>query len=129
MPTTRRLGSVRLAGTNSGADRRRRPGEVTGFEKEGEMRMTTVEEFLDPMYQATLPPALWKATHDSYVYWMKLRTGELLRFERARIDGEWVHLHNCVHLGPFPHQTDDFNLGRGMDVRLSDIVWVVDSGS
>jgi hypothetical protein len=79
-----------------------------------------------------IPSALWKSTYDPWIYFVKLRTGELLQFESATINdsGQWVHLSGVVHHGPFPNYPDDFfSFGRGMDVRIADIVWCVDGDS
>jgi hypothetical protein len=73
--------------------------------------------------------ALLKACHDSpFDYALKLRTGEVIRFCGATIiNAEWIHLEvyamdeqperNCL---PFPAD-------RGIDVRIGDIVWVMDA--
>lgn len=70
-----------------------------------------------------------KACHDSpFDYALKLRTGEVIRFCGATIiNAEWIHLEvyamdeqperNCL---PFPAD-------RGIDVRIADIVWVMDA--
>lgn len=60
------------------------------------------------------PPALAKACSDPFFYQLKLRTGETIDFESAEpINSEWVHIH------------DDHP--RGMDVRVADIVFVIDA--
>lgn len=60
------------------------------------------------------PPALAKACSDPFFYQLKLRTGDVIDFECAEpINSEWVHI-------------DDYH-PRGMDVRLADIVYVIDA--
>lgn len=59
---------------------------------------------------------------------MKLRTGEVVAFSFATVlNNEWVHL----DVKPMDEQLDDnripYPADRGMDVRLSDIVWVMDA--
>lgn len=75
---------------------------------------------------------LSKACADTFDYAMRLRTGEIIRFEFAEIiNSEWIRLtltnqvdgdapeENARHI-PFP-------CPRGIDVRISDIVWVADA--
>jgi hypothetical protein len=74
------------------------------------------------------PEALLKATYDTFHYALRLRTGEIIRFSRAFIQGEFVHLDLddlYVNYQPFPFNTDKA-LERGVDVRLSSIEWVSD---
>jgi len=85
----------------------------------------------------TYPPALYKACWDSFDYAMRLRTGETWLFAEARpINAEWVeitllqdrdscHQERWAAVGhpesprpPFP---------RGVEVRVSDIVWIADA--
>jgi len=72
--------------------------------------------------------ALSKACDDPFVYAMKLRTGEVLKFECAKmLNREWVHvtLHSVVNQ---PEENRiAYPADRGVDVRLSDIVWVMDA--
>lgn len=64
--------------------------------------------------------ALIKATQDCFDYALKLRTGDIISFSEAKIIApEWVHLSGCSGL---PFMAD-----RGVDVRISDIVWVMDA--
>lgn len=67
------------------------------------------------------PPSLIKACVDPLDYALKLRTGEVIRFEVAAINGggEWVTLTNCSGL--------EHECPRGVDVRISDIVWCADA--
>lgn len=72
--------------------------------------------------------ALAKACQDTFDYAMKLRTGEVIRFYCAEIlNDEWVTL----DLYPIDEQPDSNRIAypakRGMDVRISDIVWVMDA--
>ena len=72
--------------------------------------------------------ALAKACQDPFDYAMKLRTGEVIRFHSAEVYRPgWVHLEVCD-----PDQQPDedrlpFKADRGVDVRIDDIVWVMDA--
>ncbi len=95
-------------------------------EQEHELQLLRREEDL---HRALLgSKALAKAVQDPFDYAMKLRTGEVITFESAEvIDREWVHL----VLKPMEQQpksnTIAFPAMRGVDVRISDIVWVMDA--
>ena len=72
--------------------------------------------------------ALAKACFDSFDFAMKIRTGEVIRFTHAQvINTEWIHLLLDTH----PKQPKANQLAypgeRGIDVRLADIVWVMDA--
>jgi hypothetical protein len=72
--------------------------------------------------------ALAKACSDPFDYALKLRTGEVIRFTEARIiSSGWVHLdvvpaHWDQEGNNMPYPAD-----RGVDVRIADIVWVMDA--
>lgn len=73
-------------------------------------------------------PALAKACLDYFDYALKLRTGEVIYFWSAKVlNKEWVHL----ELKPEGEQPEENRIAypgdRGVDVRLSDIVWVMDA--
>jgi len=68
-----------------------------------------------------------KATYDTFDYALKLRTGEVIRFAFATRSGKkFLHLDvdGCEQPKPWP---DGFNAERGIDVRLDDIVWIMDA--
>lgn len=72
--------------------------------------------------------ALAKACEDPFDYAMRLRTGEVIAFSSAQmLNEEWVH----IDLKPLNEQPLENRIAypadRGMDVRLSDIVWVMDA--
>lgn len=72
--------------------------------------------------------ALWKATLDgNYRYALGLNSGLVLVFEGATITGNWAHL-NGLDKDFLPLPATDFESGRGIDIRLADIVWVADYG-
>jgi hypothetical protein len=59
-------------------------------------------------------------------YALKLRTGEVIAFAGAKIlSPEWM----CVEVKPPNEQrfTLPYPAPRGMDIRISDIVWVMDA--
>jgi len=68
---------------------------------------------------------LIKAVGDPFDYVARLRSGEIVRFGQARINGEWITLM------PMSYDTfaDDlpYACPRGIEVRLSDIVWCADA--
>jgi hypothetical protein len=68
---------------------------------------------------------LSKSGRDPFSYALKLRTGEVFHFvSSTQLDKEWLHLHDVkVHHGV------DMISDRGIDVRISDIVWMVDDPS
>lgn len=72
--------------------------------------------------------ALAKACIDPFNYALRLRTGEVICFEYAKlINSEWVHL--VIKRMEDQPKLDRiaYPAARGVDVRLSDIVWVMDS--
>jgi hypothetical protein len=84
------------------------------------------------------PPSLAKAVDDPFDYAMGLRDGTIIYFHHATFippDGEWVHLdlgRNYVQDTPLPRHKMIFNtsnLGhdRGVEIRVSEIVWVADA--
>lgn len=75
--------------------------------------------------------ALAKSLMDPFDYALKLRTGEIVRYHKARlINDQWIHLEikgfedNEPHKDGLPYPAE-----RGVDVRLEDIVWVMDAPS
>ena len=72
--------------------------------------------------------ALAKACVDHFDYALKLRTGEVIRFTDAKIIRPgWIHLdvtplYGCPESNGLPFPAD-----RGVDVRIADIVWVMDA--
>lgn len=73
--------------------------------------------------------ALEKSLFDRpFEYALKLRTGEVIAFEGAKmLRPDWVRL----DVKPMSEQpTKDripYPAGRGIDVRIADIVWVMDA--
>lgn len=72
--------------------------------------------------------ALAKACFDPFDYALKLRTGEVIAFSEARIiDPEWIHI-EVKPMDDQPYQNRlPYPAIRGMDIRISDIVWVMDA--
>lgn len=61
-------------------------------------------------------------------YALKLRTGEVIAFRGAELlNPEWIH----VRIKPMDEQPTRNQIAypaeRGMDIRISDIVWVMDA--
>lgn len=70
--------------------------------------------------------ALVKSLHDPFDYALKLRTGEVIRYEDASlISKEWLHLQGARLDGGLKDENQRFD--RGIDVRISDIVWAKDA--
>ena len=73
--------------------------------------------------------ALAKACHDDgFDYALKLRTGEVIRFMGAKIlTPEWIHL-DVMSMSDQPEDNYlPYKADRGVDVRIADIVWVMDA--
>lgn len=78
------------------------------------------------------PPALVKACSDHFSYAMRVRTGELFMFCDAEvINADWVMLKDFADYsndGYAPVRDNlKINFDRGVEVRVSDIVWVADA--
>ena len=76
------------------------------------------------------PHALLKAASDTFEYAARLATGELVFFESATIEGEWVHLElSSPSLIPPEDDVPKFPVPRprGVDVKIDSIVWCVDA--
>jgi len=81
-----------------------------------------------------IPPALAKAFVDPFSYALGLRDGRVILFMEADLleGGKWVHL---IGHGDNGNNTNgvvemsgvDYPFDRGLDVRLSDIMWVADA--
>ena len=78
--------------------------------------------------QTETPDAVQKAAEDHFEYAARLRTGETIVFQKAEINGAWVHLEEISnHSAPLVSGRPEFTFDRGMDVRIEDIVWVADA--
>jgi hypothetical protein len=84
------------------------------------------------------PPALLKATCDPFLYALGLRDGTVVDFESAEIYGEWVTIHGENDESGRSGMSDESgessgsrwkgrDCPRGVDIRLSEIVWVADA--
>jgi len=72
--------------------------------------------------------ALAKACWDQHTYALKLKTGEVIKFNLAKIiNKEWVWLEVADMDEQPKNNRIAYPAKRGMDVRLSEIVWVMDS--
>ena len=79
-----------------------------------------------------LPESLLKASQDHFQYTLGLSDGTVVSFTDALITGDYAHLvldrysnADPVTLGGGRHALP---FGRGIDVRISDIVWCCDAG-
>jgi hypothetical protein len=72
--------------------------------------------------------ALAKACSDPFDYALKLRTGEVIRFVEARIISPgWINLDVVPAHRDRAGNNLPYPAGRGVDVRIADIVWVMDA--
>lgn len=73
-------------------------------------------------------PALAKACYDEFDYALRLRTGEVIRFYSAEIISQaWIHISGVVIADVPASISLPYRADRGVDVRISDIVWVMDA--
>ena len=69
--------------------------------------------------------ALVKACMDPFDYALKLRTGEVIGFSKAKVmNRDWIHVSIKTDTVKNPFGV---SVSRGMDIRISDIVWVMDA--
>jgi hypothetical protein len=69
---------------------------------------------------------LIKSIYDNFDYALKLRTGEVIRYTEASIiSNDWLHLEGARLDGGLEDENPHFD--RGIDVRISDIVWAKDA--
>jgi len=107
---------------------KRRADNMNGEDTKNENSELTEEE----LKSALGSHALAKACYDEFDYALRLRTGEVIRFRFATYLGDgWVHLdlEGCEQSDHYPLAFSKLARGvdRGVDVRLSDIVWVMDA--
>lgn len=82
-----------------------------------------------------MPAALIKACCDEFTYAMRLRSGEVIQFNSASWapGSQWVQIQQIGSVRPdrdialHRFSSDAMSFDRGMDVRISDIVWVADA--
>lgn len=72
--------------------------------------------------------ALIKSCLDPFDYAMKLKTGEVIRYHFAKVlNSEWLEL-DIKNAADQPDENAvPYLADRGMDVRISEIVWVMDA--
>jgi hypothetical protein len=78
------------------------------------------------------PSVLTKAIIDEWMYMVKLKTGEMYAFERAHyVNDEFVRIDVSYLDEPYTEhglEQPKIFFDRGMEIRVSDIVWVADCG-
>ena len=85
-------------------------------------------DFIIETMEITGSGALAKACEDYFDYALKLKDGTIIRFYEAKIlNTEWIHLDVMPQddqplFAHLPYKAD-----RGVDVRISEIVWVMDA--
>jgi hypothetical protein len=81
-----------------------------------------------PVCQDRYPPSLLKAAGDAFDYALRLRSGEVIRFETAEIHGAYATLRGIDRWGGDRHLGDlPYPCPRGLDVCVGDIVWCADA--
>jgi len=90
-------------------------------------RKTVVTDTICDNCAQRYPDSLVKAHFDHFRYALKLITGETLFFTDADILGDYATL----TLDKSPGSDDGFELNapRGVDVRIDQIVWCIDTGN
>ena len=78
------------------------------------------------------PPSLTKAFYDHFEYVLKLRSGEIIYFSDARkLRDGWIELTlstmRDTYRGKVVESSLPFPAERGIDVRLSEILWCADA--
>lgn len=74
--------------------------------------------------RVTYPPALLKSCRDNWHYAMKVRDSKgIVEFTRAVINGPWV----SVFDDDCGVAIDGLSFDRGVNIKISDIVWVADA--
>jgi hypothetical protein len=94
-----------------------------------------IQKECQELYRKYGSRALVKASQDPFDYAIKLRTGEVIRFESLKfLDDGWVEINGIRFPGsecgfgvPRDCEGIPFPAPRGMDVRIADIVWVMDA--
>lgn len=73
--------------------------------------------------------ALAKSCQDApFDYALKLRSGEVIAFSGAKlINKEWIHIDVKPSSEQPPHNRLAYPAERGADIRISEIVWVMDA--
>lgn len=75
-----------------------------------------------------MPPSLLKACFDRpFDYALGLRNGLIIRFGGATINGEWISLDDIKGYSNKEELVVGYPMDRGMDVRLSEIIWCADA--
>lgn len=73
-------------------------------------------------------PALAKAVEDEFDYALKLKSGEVIRFTLATLNPHgWITLHGVTRDDMTTGHSLPYPAGRGVDVRLDEILWVMDA--
>jgi hypothetical protein len=81
-----------------------------------------------PCCRRHYPSSLIKAVYDDFQYAVKLKTGEIIVFSRAEISGNYARLMGRPEAYTSYQSHARYPIGRGTDVRVSDIVWCEDLG-
>ena len=105
---------------------------LADYDKTRRQRESSEEE-LRKLEKDLGSPALAKACVDSFDYALKLKSGEVIRFQDATWLGNgWLTLRRITDDSGDKRRLLDapglpYPAGRGVDVRLEEILWVMDA--
>jgi hypothetical protein len=90
------------------------------------------DSLICPNCRRFYPPSLLKASEDFFDYALRLSSGEIICFRTAKIHGDYVTLYVDDPICDYQCFSDKnpdlpFGFARGIDVRLSEIVWCADT--
>lgn len=97
-------------------------------------KQLVINDECDLLVTMGYPTMLAKACTDAFDYCLKLKNGDLIRFAEAKaISPEWVLIKELdLRRSHFqsPNIYDNaFLFDRGIEVRISEIVWIADAPS
>jgi len=115
--------------------------DLQKFFDEEESEDSSDDPFADP--SGELPASLLKATGDDFSYVLGTRDGRIIHFAYAQIQEgrKWVRVSGHIHWRTHPTTGEDYQddydpiemsgvdhgFPRGLDIRISDIVWCADA--
>jgi hypothetical protein len=86
----------------------------------------SLQEYEEDVFSALTSTAIGKSTVDPFDYCLKLKTGEVIRYiEATKLHSDWLHLSDARWDGGV--SDDHPRFPRGIDVKISEIVWVMDA--
>ena len=102
---------------------------AAGF-ADAERMASRLEEDRQMATEAAWPPRLIRSMDDTWYFALRLRSGELVHFQTAHLlSREWARLDGAEIEGASPDLTPAAWPERGLDVRVSDIVWIIEAST